>query len=84
MNERLSYLVIANAMAVLFIGLIAGVFLTFALLNGVGLWPLPILDDIWGTLAYLGGGTAMFALFIGVWILGDSAFRKNGSADDDH
>lgn len=156
MNQRMSYLVIAHAMAVLFVGLIAGVFLIFALLEGVGLWPMPILDiqvpgsargwqaahvggilnavmiavlvwvakvvsptekgarwtgwiliitgwgntlfywagnfsanrglsvtdtpfgagDIWGALAYLGGGAAMFALFVGVWILGLAALRK--------
>lgn len=40
-SERLSWLVIANGMAVLFIGLVAGVVLIFSLLGAVTLWPLP-------------------------------------------
>lgn len=39
--ERLEYLVIGNGMAVLLIGLIAGVMLIFSLLDAVTLWPLP-------------------------------------------
>ena len=41
MDERLPNLVIANGMAVLFIGLLAGVMLIFSLLGAVTLWPLP-------------------------------------------
>lgn len=40
-NSRLSYLVIANGMIVLLVGLIAGVLLIFSLLDAVTLWPLP-------------------------------------------
>ena len=43
-SERLSKLAIANGMAVLFIGLMAGVMLIFSMLGGVGLWPLPIAE----------------------------------------
>ena len=43
-SERLSKLAIANGMAVLFIGLVAGVMLIFFMLGGVGLWPLPIAE----------------------------------------
>ena len=43
-SERLSKLAIANGMAVLFIGLVAGVMLIFSMLGGVGLWPLPIAE----------------------------------------
>lgn len=35
-------LVIANAMAVIFLGLVAGIFLLFSLLEAVTLWPLPV------------------------------------------
>ncbi len=153
---RLSYLVTANAMAVLLLGLVAGVMLTFSLLESVALWPLPgwevqvfgstrgwqaahvggILNaimmvvlvylvtylaledrparwvswgmiitgwgntlfywagnlaanrglsagatpfgegDVWGVLAYLGGGTAMFATFVAVILLLLAALRK--------
>ena len=49
-SEALAKLVIANGMAVLFIGLVAGVMLIFELLGGIGLWPLPILEiDMPGT-----------------------------------
>jgi len=41
-NDRLSYLVIANGMVVLCIGLLAGVMLIFSLLGAVTLWPLPV------------------------------------------
>lgn len=41
-HQRLSYLVIANGMIVLFIGLVAGVMLIFSLLGVVTLWPLPV------------------------------------------
>ena len=41
-TKRLSFLVIANAMAVLLIGLLAGVMLIFSLLDAVTLWPLPV------------------------------------------
>ena len=155
MNPRLSYLVIANAMAVLFIGLVAGLGLTFSLMEAVGLWPLPVWEvqipgstrgwqaahvggilngvmipvlvwlatylqtsdrqgawigwgmiltgwgntlfywagnlssnrglsvadtrfgegDLWGALAYLGGGTAMVFTFIAVTILGSTAWK---------
>jgi hypothetical protein len=40
-NDRLAYLVIGHGMAVLGIGLIAGVMLIFSLLDAVTLWPLP-------------------------------------------
>jgi hypothetical protein len=40
-NPRLSYLVIANGMIVLLIGLVAGIMLIFSLLDAVTLWPLP-------------------------------------------
>ena len=43
-SERLSKLAIANGMAVLFIGLVAGVMLIFFMLGGIGLWPLPIAE----------------------------------------
>ena len=43
-SDRLSKLAIANGMAVLFIGLVAGVMLIFSMLGGVGLWPLPIAE----------------------------------------
>ena len=49
-SEHLSKLVILNGLAVLFIGLVAGVMLVFAMLGGVGLWPLPIMEvDVPGT-----------------------------------
>ncbi|MGB1342755.1 MAG: hypothetical protein ACPHAN_10495 [Pseudomonadales bacterium] len=41
-SERLFFLVIANGMTVLFIGLIAGVLLIFSLLDAVTIWPLPV------------------------------------------
>lgn len=41
-EERLAYLVIANGMVVLLIGLLAGVMLIFSLLDAVTLWPLPV------------------------------------------
>ncbi len=41
-TQRLSYLVIANGMIVLLIGLIAGIMLVFSLLGVVTLWPLPV------------------------------------------
>lgn len=157
MNAKLANLVFANAMAVLFLGLVAGVALAFALLEGIGLWPLPIFDaeipgstrgwqaahvggilngvmivtltwltqklerpeaqanrigwfliitgwgntlfywagnlaanrglsvtdtpygagDIWGALAYLGGGVAMFVTFYVVIVLGLAAIRRS-------
>lgn len=40
-TRKLSYLVIANGMAVLFIGLVSGIMLIFSLLDAVTLWPLP-------------------------------------------
>ena len=40
-NDKLRYLVIGNAMAVLLIGLLAGVMLIFSLLDAVTLWPFP-------------------------------------------
>ena len=43
-TRKLSFLVIANAMAVLFIGLVAGVLLVFSLLDAIALWPLPAID----------------------------------------
>ena len=60
-SERLSKLAIANGMAVLFIGLAAGVMLIFSMLGGVGLWPLPIAEvNVPGTIrgwtaAHVGG-----------------------------
>lgn len=45
-RRRLSSLVIANGMAVLLIGLVAGVMLIFSLLGAVTLWPLPVLDIV--------------------------------------
>lgn len=39
--ERLGHRVIGHGMAVLFVGLIAGVMLTFSLLGAVALWPFP-------------------------------------------
>ena len=60
-SERLSKLAIANGMAVLFIGLVAGVMLIFSMLGGVGLWPLPIAEvNVPGTIrgwtaAHVGG-----------------------------
>ena len=155
-TQRLQFLVVAHAMAVLLLGLIAGLMLTFSLLEAVALWPIPgwevqvfgttrgwqaahvggILNavmmvaliylvtflnlaqgparwvgwgmivtgwgntlfywagnlaanrglsaaatpfgpgDIWGVLAYLGGGTAMFATFIAVILLLQAAYRK--------
>ncbi len=39
--ERLQHQVIGHGMLVLFIGLIAGVMLTFSLLGAVALWPFP-------------------------------------------
>ncbi len=41
-SKRLSYLVVANGMAVLLIGLLAGIMLIFSLLDAVTLWPLPV------------------------------------------
>ena len=38
-SNLLSKLAIAHGMAVLFIGLLAGVMLIFSLLGGIGLWP---------------------------------------------
>jgi hypothetical protein len=40
-SNRLCFTVIGHAMTVLFIGLVAGVFLIFSLLDAVTLWPLP-------------------------------------------
>lgn len=49
-SERLAYLLIANGMLVLLIGLIAGVMLIFSLLEAVTLWPLPVWEvDIPGS-----------------------------------
>ena len=49
-SNLLSKLAIAHGMAVLFIGLLAGVMLIFSLLGGIGLWPLPIVVfDVPGT-----------------------------------
>lgn len=42
MDSRLQYLIIANGMSVLLIGLVAGVMLIFSLLDAVSIWPLPI------------------------------------------
>lgn len=41
-HQRLPFLVIANGMIVLLIGLIAGIMLIFSLLGVVTLWPLPV------------------------------------------
>ncbi len=41
-GERLAYLLMANGMLVLLIGLLAGVMLIFSLLDAVTLWPLPV------------------------------------------
>jgi hypothetical protein len=41
-STRLCYLVIANGMLVLLLGLVAGIMLIFSLLDGVTLWPLPV------------------------------------------
>ena len=156
MANRLSHLVVVNAMVVLFLGLVAGLLLTFAMLESIALWPIPGWDvqvpgstrgwqaahvggilnavmivsllwltqylnldgkalkwsawsliitgwgntlfywagnfstnrglsvadtpygpgDIWGSLAYLGGGTAMVFTFTVVIILGLAAYRK--------
>ena len=156
MANRLSHLVVVNAMVVLFLGLVAGLLLTFAMLESIALWPIPGWDvqvpgstrgwqaahvggilnavmivsllwltqylnldgkalkwsawsliitgwgntlfywagnfstnrglsvadtpygpgDIWGSLAYLGGGTAMVFTFTVVIILGLTAYRK--------
>ncbi len=43
-SDRLMYLVIANGMLVLCIGLLAGMMLIFSLLGAVTLWPLPVWD----------------------------------------
>ena len=43
-SGHLSKLALINGMAVLFIGLLAGVMLVFSMLGGVGLWPLPIME----------------------------------------
>ena len=155
--DRLVNLTIANGMAVLFIGLVAGIMLIFALLEAVTLWPLPewkvlvpgsargwqaahvggILNgvmiagaallmnhlalegreatwagwgmiitgwantvfywagnlsqnrglsvgatpfgegDIWGALAFLGGGAGMVFTFVAVVILGRAALRRS-------
>ena len=40
--NKLENLVIANGMAVLFIGLVAGIMLIFSLLGAVTIWPLPV------------------------------------------
>lgn len=40
-SERLAYLLIANGMLVLLIGLVAGIMLIFSLLDAVTLWPFP-------------------------------------------
>jgi len=40
-NPRLSYLVIANGMIVLLLGLVAGIMLIFSLLDAISLWPFP-------------------------------------------
>ena len=41
-TPRLTNLVIANGMAVLFLGLVAGLMLIFAMLEAVTIWPLPV------------------------------------------
>ena len=41
-HRRLPFLVIANGMIVLLIGLVAGIMLIFSLLGVVTLWPLPV------------------------------------------
>ena len=154
--QRLQYLVITHAMIVLFLGLVAGLMLTFSLLEAVALWPIPgwevqvfgstrgwqaahvggilnavmmvaliylvsFLDlslkparwvgwgmiitgwgntlfywagnvaanrglsagdtpfgagDLWGALAYLGGGTAMVFTFVAVVLLMRAAWQK--------
>ena len=40
-DNKLRYLVIGNAMAVLLIGLLSGIMLIFSLLDAVTLWPFP-------------------------------------------
>lgn len=42
--ERLQHRVIGHGMLVLLVGLVAGVFLTFSILNAVALWPFPTWD----------------------------------------
>ena len=42
--ERLAHLVIAHGMAVLLLGLVAGVLLVFSLLDAIALWPLPAIE----------------------------------------
>ncbi len=49
-SERLAYLLLANGMLVLLVGLLAGVLLIFSLLDAVTLWPLPVWEvDIPGS-----------------------------------
>ena len=43
-TEPMIYRMAGHAMLVLFIGLVAGLFLTFSLLGAVALWPLPGVD----------------------------------------
>ena len=45
-QHRLSYLIIAHGMIILFIGLAAGVMLIFSLLGAVTLWPLPVWEVV--------------------------------------
>ena len=40
--QRLAWLVAGHGLCVLFIGLVAGLFLVFSLLGAVTLWPLPV------------------------------------------
>ena len=40
-NQRLAFLTIFTGLLVIFVGLVAGLGLTFSLLEAVALWPLP-------------------------------------------
>lgn len=75
--KKLENLVIANGMAVLFIGLLAGIMLIFSLLGAVTIWPLPVWEtDIPGSTrgwqaAHVGG------ILNGVMIAGTALLMRH-------
>ncbi len=88
-QQRLSYLVIAHGMIILFIGLASGIMLIFSLLDAVTLWPLPVWEvSVPGTTrgwqaAHVGGITngvmmAVIAIVMLKLDLNENQFKWSG------
>ena len=88
-SRRLRYLVVGHGMAVLLLGLVAGLMLVFSLLDAVTLWPLPAWEvSVPGSTrgwqaAHVGGilnGVMMGGVALLMWRLPltDSAFKWVG------